>query len=702
MADVGKPSFFSAEVINGTLLTSFINSTNDFSKQLTTVLLMSSIDEIKKILSDVIVYIRANFRNIINPYPLLFFLAELPIIRTILRYFSRRDNIDTKQITYHPSPKVTQIEMVYSDQFLGGIIQYIGTGEGRIVYNQDYSIDPKNRNDLEYTKLLKYFEVRYKSMVVTCSSPISAKFGPSGCFLMGSGNGKIDATKVRSIMDLVPFGGPTYNFLKENVDYYMSCINLYGTGNSYISVYMNGTLQLSRGKLPSYSAHDVVSELASKYPNLNISQSCFEFEMLAGIIKIIYPSYFRKTLVLQDFRYYIERIFPQGNNINGINRYIIEKNPESRHFYGSQQIDPIISPIFHNGDLTGSSSSSPSSGSSGSSLLLNVSGHDDELFREFINTVMSSNNVMSTKIKIYDVKVQHNETILETPNPAYEKIEAQIALEQQNPDSKEFVNELKRRLLDTSRTIPTKSVTHQVESVFVTEKCKDFRTLYLREREKKQLCGLIDTYKTNKDRLIQLGLPDKLGILLEGLPGTGKTSTIWAIATALKKNIYYVNLNTVMTNQQLTDVFRFVDNEANGGIIVFEDIDSMTDVVLQRTRDTVNGALTLGHLLNLLQGTLTKDGTMFIVTTNHLEHLDAALCRDGRFDLIIKMQLADRFQCAEIFNTFFSRKLDNSLLELLPEDSFTPAKFIFYLARHMWSGLTDEELIRGYLNYLRS
>ena len=40
--------------------------------------------------------------------------------------------------------------------------------------------------------------------------------------------------------------------------------------------------------------------------------------------------------------------------------------------------------------------------------------------------------------------------------------------------------------------------------------------------------------------------------------------------------------------------------------------------------------------------------------------------------------------------------------ELLPEDSFTPAKFIFYLARHMWSGLTDEEIIRGYLNYLRS
>lgn len=703
MAETGKPSFFSTEVINGTLLSTFINSSNDFSKQLTTVLLMSSMDEIKKLLTDLISYIRANFRSIIgclHPYPLFLYLADLPIFRTILRYFSRRPRVDTTTIApYVPLQKMTQVELVFSEQFLGGIIQYISsTGNGQIVYNEDYSINPRNRNDLEYTKTIRYFEVNYKGMTITCDSTIAAKFGPTGMILTGSGiQVAIDGSKVRSIMDLLPQGGPTYKFLKANVDFYMSDIQKYSK-DMYIYTLLGDPTQWKLGKANNYPTHEVVYALACKYPNLHIAQSCFEFELLWGVLRYSRIEIIGFTFVLQGFNQYISSTgtywsYAPENSINTINRAIIYDN---FLFSNSSQCSAITSPVFHSAAGIPTSGTSTSGTPGTKSLLLKVANHDDELFRECINTVMSSGHKQGNKIKIFDVKVQHKETTSEIPNPAYEKIQAQLALEQQNPDSKELVNELKRRLLDINQTISTKCETHQVESVFVTEKCKDFSTLYLREREKKQLCGLIETYCTNKDRLIQLGLPDKLGILLEGLPGTGKTSTIWAIATALKKNIYYVNLNTVMTNQQLTDVFRFVDNEANGGIIVFEDIDSMSDVVLQRTRDTPNGELTLGHLLNLLQGTLTKDGTMFIVTTNHLDHLDAALCRDGRFDLVIKMQLADRFQCAEIFNTFFSRKLDSSLLALLPEDSFTPAKFIFYLSRYMWSGLTDEEIIRGF------
>ena len=89
--------------------------------------------------------------------------------------------------------------------------------------------------------------------------------------------------------------------------------------------------------------------------------------------------------------------------------------------------------------------------------------------------------------------------------------------------------------------------------------------------------------------MTEYGLPDKLGIFLHGLPGTGKTSTILAIASFLKKDIYYVDLKTIETDEELTSVFNHInDVSANGGIVVIEDIDAMTDVVLDRSNINIS------------------------------------------------------------------------------------------------------------------
>ncbi len=127
----------------------------------------------------------------------------------------------------------------------------------------------------------------------------------------------------------------------------------------------------------------------------------------------------------------------------------------------------------------------------------------------------------------------------------------------------------------------------------------------------------------------------------------------------------------------------------------------MTNIVLKRTDKTVNAKLTLAHLLNLLQGTLTKDGTVFIITTNHIEHLDPAFYREGRFDLTIKMQNADHYQCNEIYYNFHKRYIHDDLLSLLPENTFTPAKFIFYLVKNIWDeNINDEDIITEFVQIL--
>ena len=160
------------------------------------------------------------------------------------------------------------------------------------------------------------------------------------------------------------------------------------------------------------------------------------------------------------------------------------------------------------------------------------------------------------------------------------------------------------------------------------------------------------------------------------------------------------------------DIDRFIGylnkHCTQGGLVVFEDIDAMTQVVHKRCEENVhvvestltelveskNRQLTLEYFLNVLQGSLTQDGTIFVVTTNHLEHLDPAFYRDGRFDVKIEMQKCDVYQMQTIYKQFMKRSIPEEILERIPEKSFTPATFIFHVKNYMWEcKATDEEIL---------
>jgi hypothetical protein len=234
---------------------------------------------------------------------------------------------------------------------------------------------------------------------------------------------------------------------------------------------------------------------------------------------------------------------------------------------------------------------------------------------------------------------------------------------------------------------------------------KDPTTLYLAEKEKKRLQSYLYQFKYCKDKLKDLGLPYKLGIMLYGLPGTGKSSTIQAIVTYFQKPAYYINLNGITKNSELKMMFDHVTKEClNGGIIVMEDIDAMTKIVHSRqtaTRELSVGDimgekdsdLTLEYLLNLLQGSLTVDGTIFVATTNHIDVLDPAFIRDGRFDVKIELKKADYFQLQEMYVKFIERKIPDNLLIRIPEYEFTCATIIAQLQQFILSKDIDDEII---------
>ena len=83
--------------------------------------------------------------------------------------------------------------------------------------------------------------------------------------------------------------------------------------------------------------------------------------------------------------------------------------------------------------------------------------------------------------------------------------------------------------------------------------------------------------------------------------------------------------------------------------------------------------LTLGFVLNLLDGILETPGRIIIMTSNHPEMLDSAFTRPGRVDVNLKVGCCTPNMFEEMFNFFYKVERDFSKLNF--RDDVTPAVF---------------------------
>lgn len=137
-----------------------------------------------------------------------------------------------------------------------------------------------------------------------------------------------------------------------------------------------------------------------------------------------------------------------------------------------------------------------------------------------------------------------------------------------------------------------------------------------------------------RKRLAASNIPHKLVILLYGPPGNGKSTAIRAIAAHLNRNIALLSSENFMSDRTLMTAV----NHAKRDVAVLEDVDAMTTAaVIDRTSRSEgseqNKGASMSTLLNLLDGAITPDGSVIILTTNHIEKIDPALLRPGRVDV---------------------------------------------------------------------
>ena len=141
--------------------------------------------------------------------------------------------------------------------------------------------------------------------------------------------------------------------------------------------------------------------------------------------------------------------------------------------------------------------------------------------------------------------------------------------------------------------------------------------------EKEKLVSMVEEFfhEETRDIYLSFGMPYKHIIMLYGVPGSGKTSTITTIASHFDCDIYTIPITKELTDYGLIDAFSYInDKEDKKRIIVLEDIDCMFDG--ERKEGDDNNMITLQALLNCLDGHTCVEGTLLFMTANNPEKMD--------------------------------------------------------------------------------
>jgi hypothetical protein len=328
---------------------------------------------------------------------------------------------------------------------------------------------------------------------------------------------------------------------------------------------------------------------------------------------------------------------------------------------------------------------------------------EPDLYFQLTDLKHNDGNVESIKFKLfcYEHEVQYLQEFVDRCNAAYDrKMKNKLGndlyffdMMTQSKNKKTMQNPL-----PTTHIIYTQHKFHTTRS---------FENVFFEQRQKVK--KHVQFFLTRRDWYEKKGIPYTLGFMFHGGPGTGKTSTVKAIANTARRHIVNVHLSEIKSKSQLRHLFFNDEIHVMNGTIterytipvherlyVIEDIDAMGDTVLKRewkkpvpveekkkpsgdpwmdreNDDDIKEPIDLSFLLNLLDGTLEANGRILAVSSNFPERIDKALIRPGRIDMIIHFKKCNRVILQEMVNSFYDVDLDDWTNEEL-EYKWSPAE----------------------------
>jgi len=170
------------------------------------------------------------------------------------------------------------------------------------------------------------------------------------------------------------------------------------------------------------------------------------------------------------------------------------------------------------------------------------------------------------------------------------------------------------------------------------------------DEAKKELTEIVEFLK-EPERFMKLGARMPRGVLLSGLPGTGKTLLAKAVAGEAGVPFFsgsaseFIEAIVGVGASRVRDLFQQA-KDASPAIIFIDELDA-----IGRSRSSGGGfgggghderEQTLNQILTEMDGFDTTDGVVVLAATNRPEILDSALLRPGRFDRRVVVSPPDK------------------------------------------------------------
>ena len=203
---------------------------------------------------------------------------------------------------------------------------------------------------------------------------------------------------------------------------------------------------------------------------------------------------------------------------------------------------------------------------------------------------------------------------------------------------------------------------------------KTFENTFLQKDIREKLLHDIDAYLDNQKLYEKMGIPYKRGYLFYGAPGTGKSSTVYAMSAKTDFNVYKISPKWFTASVFKDSILQIPP----GSILLLEEIDTQVEKRKvkaepeepkepkkpkeENSKTCKDGCcepkLDLSEMLNVLDGYEALYNCIIVATTNYIKELDPALIRAGRFDLHIEFILLGQNDIKMVIEQFTEEKFD--------------------------------------------
>uniref|UniRef100_A0A7E4WDP8 Mitochondrial chaperone BCS1 n=1 Tax=Panagrellus redivivus TaxID=6233 RepID=A0A7E4WDP8_PANRE len=190
---------------------------------------------------------------------------------------------------------------------------------------------------------------------------------------------------------------------------------------------------------------------------------------------------------------------------------------------------------------------------------------------------------------------------------------------------------------------------------------RPLESVVLSEGLSKGICADLDDFLGSRKWYTDRGIPYRRGYLFYGPPGTGKTSFITALAAHYGYSICILSLSDRLLDDDR--LCHFMNTAPPNSFILLEDVDAAfisKDRFENANHPAYDGLtrVTLSGLLNSIDGVASTEERILFMTTNHIDHLDAALIRPGRVDAKHYFGNCTPFMVEALFRRFYENVSD--------------------------------------------